>query len=37
MTEKSAESCVSLKVHDKAFSILPNFIKVMVVLKKGNG
>ena len=36
MAEKSAESYVSPKGNDNAISILPNVVKVMVVLKKGN-
>ena len=34
MTEKSAESHISRKCNDTAISILPNVIKVMVVLKR---
>ena len=34
MAEKSAESYVSRMGNDKAISILPNVIKVMVVLKR---
>ena len=37
MAEKSADSYVSRKGNDTAISILPNGIKVMVVLKKDNG